>query len=142
MHLFQGFLAHLVFADGLYQLITSPADRLSSKHILHTHPNWRFLWRRCPLQICHRGQKCATALSLVARHRLKNITINSPSLPPRFNIFSHTCDANQTEIESSHNGPIFHFQESNVGLRRLTGNSPSMNTALRTANTAPTTMLF
>lgn len=83
-------------ADVIYQLKSSPADRSSSKHILHMHPNWLFLWRHCPLQICHRGQKCVTALSLVAQHRLKNITLNSPPVPPRFNIFCHTCDTNQT----------------------------------------------
>lgn len=104
-------------AEVIYQLLSSPADRSSSKHILHTHPNWLFLWRRCLLQICHLGQKCVTALSLVAQHRLKNITLKSPSVPPTFNIFRHTCAANQTEIESRHNSPIFHLQKSNVRFR-------------------------
>lgn len=78
-------------------VISSPADRSSSKHILHTHPNWLFLWRRCLLRICHLGQRCVTTLSLVAQHRLKNITLKLPSVPPRFNIFRHTRDANQTD---------------------------------------------
>lgn len=140
--LFSIFTHDAEVAEVIYQLITSPADRSSSKHILHTHPNWLFLWRRCLLQICHLGQKCVTALSLVAQHRLKNITLKLPSVPPKLNIFRHTCAANQTEIESRHNGPIFHLQKSNVRFRHETRNSPSMNTALRTANTAPTTMLF
>lgn len=56
----------------IYQLIFSPADRSSSKRILHTHPNWLFLWRHFPLQKCHPGQKCVKALSLLAQHPLKN----------------------------------------------------------------------
>lgn len=98
----------------IYQLVSSPADRSSSKRILHTHPNWLFLWRRCPLQICHLGQKCVKALSLLAQHRLKKITLNSTSNPPGSNVFSHTCDANGLEMNRRHNSPIFHFQKPGI----------------------------
>lgn len=61
--------------------MSSPADRWSSKRILRTRPNWPFLWRHYPLQICHLGLKCVKAPSLLAQRRLKKITLNSKSVP-------------------------------------------------------------
>lgn len=118
----------------------SPAGRSSSEHILHIHPSWPFLWRRCAPQICRRGQQGVTVQSLLAQHHLKQHGETSTS-DIMIQHQTHKWDNRDKEFETRQTNltPNVDINVSDHNMQRFL---PSIKTALRTANTAPTTMLF